>query len=77
MLAASENRDISDGSAWEYLPRLVTSHGEDASLVFASNLLPDPKAIDYARLPYENFLALRSEIIHNRMKHLCHGNNTQ
>ncbi len=74
MLSASENRSVSDESAQEYLPRLRELHRFEASAIFASNLLPDPASYDYAHLPYEDFLALRSHMIHERMKHLCNGN---
>ena len=73
MLAASENRAISDDSAWDYLPTLHQLHGEEAVSIFASNLLPNPTTTDYAKLRYDQFLALRSEIVHKRMKHLCDG----
>lgn len=75
MLAASENRAISDDDPSDYLPRLIQEHPEDAVAVFASNLLPSPDDHDYVTLPYGEFLRLRSEMIHKRMKHLCYGNN--
>ncbi|HZQ55188.1 MAG TPA: hypothetical protein VFB14_23515 [Bryobacteraceae bacterium] len=75
ILAASENRAISDDDPNDYLPRLIQSHNGDAEKIFASNLLPNPSNYDYASLPYAEFLNIRSQAIHKRMKHLCYGNN--
>jgi hypothetical protein len=75
ILAASENRAISDDNPNEYLPRLVAEHGQHSLDLFASNLLPSPTEHDYANLNYAQFLTLRSAMISKRMKHLCNGNN--
>jgi hypothetical protein len=75
MLAAVENRAVSDSDPSDYLPRLISEHPDDAPAVFASNLLPSPTEHDYSSLSYTEFLRLRSEIVHARMKHLCYGNN--
>ncbi len=75
ILAASENRAISDEDPSVYLPRLLAELSDEADIVFASNLLPSPHATDYATLGYEEFLKLRSGLIHHRMLHLCDGKN--
>ncbi len=75
MLAASENRAISDDAPSKYLPQLVALHPEEAVDIFTSNLLPSPTEHDYSTLSYAEFLRLRSELIFEQMKHLCDGKN--
>jgi hypothetical protein len=73
MLAASENKSISDKDPKAYLPACVSNLGADASAVFASNLLPDPGSFDYLRESYESFLEQRSVLICRLVTRLCDG----
>ncbi len=73
MLAASENNFISDDHPNQYLPALVESLGSDAVSVFRSNYLPDPENIDYSKLEYLKFLALRAELILRDINMLADG----
>jgi hypothetical protein len=49
ILAASENRLISDDNPHVYLPKCVTDLGNQATAVFATNLLPDPASFHTPR----------------------------
>jgi hypothetical protein len=73
MLAASENNSISDDEPGQYLPDLIAKLGSSASPVFASNLLPDPAAFDYAASGYEHFLDARAETASAWLRRLCEG----
>lgn len=73
MLSASENRAISDADPNVYLPRYVELHGDNASNVFRSNLLPDPTDINYTALTYDAFLDARSSVVHEWLSRLCEG----
>ncbi|HOI74787.1 MAG TPA: DUF262 domain-containing protein [Syntrophales bacterium] len=73
MLAASENKRISDQSPFEYLPKLIYEHGQQASNIFKSNLLPSPEEVDYSKLTFEEFLQKRAYILHERINKLCTG----
>lgn len=73
MLAASENNWISDRNPSEYIPELVASLGCEASEVLRANFLPDHMAVDYRTLPFEDFLAMRAELVHPVVVSLCDG----
>jgi hypothetical protein len=73
MLAASENNAISDGNPNYYLPKLAEDLGDDATSVFASNYMPDPKEVDYRALNYLEFLKLRTELIYTDIEALVKG----
>jgi hypothetical protein len=63
MLAASENKKISDDNPNHYLPTLIAELGGKADEVFSSNLLPLPSSCDYSNLVYSEFVNIRSLII--------------
>jgi hypothetical protein len=73
MLAASENKIISDRSPTEYIPECVDALGSQANAVFRSNLLPLPDSVDYSSLEFSDFLTRRSELIRNLVDRLCAG----
>jgi hypothetical protein len=73
MLAASENKKISDDNPNHYLPTLIAELGGKADEVFSSNLLPLPSSCDYSNLVYSEFVNIRSLIITDFSKILCEG----
>jgi hypothetical protein len=73
MLAASENKVISDEDPHIYLPRCIKNLGSDSEAVFASNLLPLPSAFNYAKRSYTEFFKARSKIIGEFASKLCDG----
>jgi hypothetical protein len=73
ILAASENRLISDADPNVYLPKCVTDLGNQATAVFAASLLPDPVSFPYAKAPYREFSAERAALIASRVERLCTG----
>ena len=73
ILAASENNAISDEDPHVYLPRLIETHGNLASAVFISNMMPDPMTFKYASEDYSAFLTARAGLIHERMIRLASG----
>lgn len=73
ILAASENRLISDADPHLYLPKCVTDLGSQATAVFASSLLPDPASFPYAKASFEDFSAARTTLIASRVERLCNG----
>ena len=73
ILAASENLAISDADPCLYLPQCIESHGENANLVFDSNLLPSPLITDYRSYSYSDFLCDRAELLNTAISRLCGG----
>jgi hypothetical protein len=73
MLAAEENNKVGDADPREYLSQLAQSFGNDASAVFASNLLPDPETFPYAVATYEQFLLARASLVKDWFARLCDG----
>jgi hypothetical protein len=73
ILAASENRRISDDDPHLYMPQCISSLGSQATAVFASNLLPDPTSFPYATAPFAEFSAARTELIASMVGKLCAG----
>jgi hypothetical protein len=74
MLAASENKTISDDNPNSYLPGCVAGLGTSASAVFASNLLPDPATFDYKTAKFADFILSRAPILTAHAVKLCDGN---
>jgi hypothetical protein len=74
ILAASENRLVSDDDPQVYLPKCVTDLRDQASAVFASNVLPDPVHFPYATATYKDFSAARVSLIAATVEGLCEGN---
>lgn len=73
MLAASENKSISDNDPHTYLPNCLNQLGRDAEAVFESNLLPNPQGFDYFKASYQHFLDTRAPIIGALVGRLCEG----
>ena len=73
ILAASENRLISDKNPYEYLPDCVSALGNDAKAVFAANLLPDPASFPYATASFTEFSSARASLITAAVDRLCDG----
>lgn len=73
MLAASENKRISDDDPNDYLPKAVTLLGAEATAVFQSNLLPDPNTSNYRKLDFHSFLEQRVVVLDNYLSQLCKG----
>ena len=73
MIAAAGNNAISDSDPAKYLPMCAATLGASADAVFASNLLPMPSALDYARASYEDFLSARAIIVTGTIEKLCRG----
>jgi hypothetical protein len=73
ILAASENRLISDDAPHVYLPKCVKDLGNQAAAVFASNLLPDPASFPYATRSFKDFSRERAALIAVTVGRLCNG----
>ena len=73
MLAASENKIVSDNDPHLYLPACISRLGHQAVKVFESNLMPSPNIFDYNSASYEQFLNARAELIANFASDLCEG----
>jgi hypothetical protein len=73
MLAASENKVISDQDPHTYLPNCIAQLDGDAETVFASNLLPSPKTFDYTKADYPTFQLTRAPMIGQLVTDLCNG----
>ncbi len=73
MLAASENKVISDQDPHVYLPHCVAQLGANAETVFASNLLPSPKSFVYTKADYPTFQSARAPLIGQLVADLCDG----
>jgi hypothetical protein len=71
MLAASENKAVSDQDPRVYLPACIARLGTLAGEVFASNALPSPGTFDYSACTYPQFLQERSAIIGGIVRCLC------
>jgi hypothetical protein len=72
ILAASENKTISDNDPHEYIPKCIASLGAVAAdEIFASNALPKPSSFDYAKASYESFLSQRAKLISSIVDKLC------
>ena len=73
MLAASENKAVSDQDPLLYLPACIQTLGNDAECVFRSNLLPLPSALDYSAASFSDFIAARLVLISSIVDNLCQG----
>lgn len=73
ILAASENKKVSDSDPKVYLPQCAHALGNESDAVFLSNLLPAPSQFDFASASYSDFLDYRSEIIDKLFARLCNG----
>lgn len=73
MLAASENKIISDDDPHVYLLKCSTNFGTNAEAVFASNLLPAPTNFDYEKASFDDFINARVPILAARAAELCKG----
>jgi hypothetical protein len=73
MLAASENRLVSDDDPHVYLPKCVTDLGHHATAVFAANLLPDPESFPYSTATFKEFSAARAALVGAIVDRLCDG----
>jgi hypothetical protein len=73
ILAASENRLISDDDPHVYLPKCVTDLANQATNVFAASLLPDPAIFPYATATFKEFSAGRAALIAATVDRLCEG----
>jgi hypothetical protein len=73
MLAASENKKISDSNPNIYMSDCVDTLGGQAEAVFASNLLPSPLSFVYAQADYKQFLDARAAMIDAYVRDLCDG----
>jgi len=73
MLAASENRLISDDDPHVYLPKCVIDLDSQAKAVFAANLLPDPAGFRYATASFKAFSGARAALIATTVDRLCEG----
>jgi hypothetical protein len=73
MLAASENRAISDSNPNTYLPECIKILGVEAARTFESNLLPTPDKFPYEGASYAEFIEARTTVIDNVVSRLCDG----
>jgi hypothetical protein len=73
MLAASENKVISDQDPHAYIPTLIDRHAENADEVLESNLLPLSRSTDYASLTFHEFRERRASIAAAWLLRLCQG----
>ncbi|MEM6868672.1 MAG: DUF262 domain-containing protein [Cyanobacteria bacterium P01_C01_bin.121] len=73
MLAAAENRAVSDADPNVYLPACLTILGDSGSEVFASNLMPSPNENDYSAMPFAEFMQRRAEVLRSHIATLCDG----
>jgi hypothetical protein len=73
MLAASENKIISDQNPNAYLPHCIDQLGPEAEDIFASNLLPSPRSFDYRTTGYAEFLEARCPVLAQLVSDLCQG----
>lgn len=73
MLAASENKEISDDDPRLYLPTCIHDLGQAAEAVFASNLLPSPAGFQYSTASFAEFVGIRSAQINTLVIKLCNG----
>lgn len=73
MLAASENKLISDDDPHVYLPKCAADLGAAAVAVFAANLLPNPAHFDYAASSFDDFIQIRAPMLTTYASDLCEG----
>lgn len=73
MLAASENKAISDDDPHVYLPRCAENLGAASAAVFATNLLPDPATFEYSSASFSDFISARAPVLTARGTALCSG----
>jgi hypothetical protein len=73
MLAASENKAISDKDPHHYLSECINNLSADAEAVFASNVLPSPAAFEYGAATFEQFIDARAALIGTTVRRLCEG----
>jgi hypothetical protein len=76
MLAASENKAISDQNPQHYLPGCAGYGTTTGDTIFKSNALPLPSKFDYAKATYDAFLDKRKLIISAIVDNLCNGQHT-
>ncbi|CAN5414690.1 hypothetical protein BH09SUM1_BH09SUM1_30050 [soil metagenome] len=74
ILAASQNKVVSDSDPKDYLPTCARALGAEAPHVFASNLLPLPDDFLHATADYPTFLEARSKLVGDLARRLCTGN---
>lgn len=73
MLSASENNRISDAEPRVYIPEALAALGEQAPVVFAANLLPDPREYPYETAEFDQFLTMRAGLLETYASELCEG----
>ncbi len=73
MLAASENKVISDDDPHVYLPMCAANLGTASAAVFAANLLPNPAAFPYQTASFDAFIRARAPMLTARATALCQG----
>ena len=73
MLAASENKAISDNDPKVYVSECVKKLGADADAVFASNLLPAPSQFPYEKAEFMDFIVARCKLVDEAVARLCDG----
>jgi hypothetical protein len=73
MLAASENREISDSEPHVYIPECIGKLGAEAAGTFKANFLPDPAQFPYHSATFTEFVEARTAIIDEAVGHLCDG----
>jgi hypothetical protein len=73
MLAASENKVISDEDPNSYLPECISTLGDNVAGVFKSAMLPSPADFPYATATYADFIASRCPLLTERARQLCEG----
>jgi hypothetical protein len=73
MLAASENRLISDDDPNVYLPKCILNLGENSKSVFESAILPVPSVLNYEKTSFADFLSARAPLLSECALSLCNG----
>ena len=73
MLAASENREISDSPPDVYIPACINKLGMAAAAIFKANFLPDPDQFPYRTATFAEFVEARTAIIDEAVENLCDG----
>jgi hypothetical protein len=70
LLAASENRFVSDADPRVYLPRLLQDHGSEAAAILSCNVMP---AMDYSTASFPAFVDARARLLASLAQRLCDG----
>jgi hypothetical protein len=73
LLAASENKIVSDADPKTYIPKFAQALGPDADSVFASNLLPTVSELNYTDASFSDFIEQRCIKIAGLVNTLCDG----